>query len=181
MFSTLTKKMPCTEKFLTWILPRTLLVILVLVVCFVVVSNAPRVETGIVEYKFITGKNGHTAHILLVNMDRQNVTVAETIKGIAQRIYDGPSITQALEDEMTKYYTDIQYNVAFRLTRNNTLKSFNVPREVFNAAETNSLMKFEIERRYSNRVTKVITDDSKMLAIDTNHPHVSETRHFMQQ
>lgn len=181
MFRTLTEKMPCTEKFLRWLLPRGLLVILVLVAITVVVNNTPRVETGIVEYKLVTGKNDQTSHILIVSMDRQNVAVAEKIKDIARNLDEGNSVDQRLEDEMSKYYSDIQYSVAFRLTMSNALKIYNVPREVFNAAETNSQMKFEIARPYSNRVTKIITDDSRMLAIDTNHPPVIEIRQFMQQ
>jgi hypothetical protein len=181
MFSTLTEKMPCTKKFLTWILPRGLIMILVLVVGLVVISNTPRVETGIVECKLVTGKNEHRSHILLVSMDRQNIPVAETMKGIVHSNYEGTSIDQALEDEISKYYTDIQYSVAFRLVRNNTLKNFNVRREIFNVAETDSIMKFEIERPYSNEVTRVITNDSRMLAVDSNYPQVTEFRHIMYQ
>lgn len=181
MFSTLTEKMPCTERFLRWILPRSLLVVLVLVVCLVIVNNTPRDETGIVEYKIVTGKNDNTSHILIVSMDRRYIAVAEKIKDIARSLDEGDSVDQRLEEEMSKYYSDIHYNVAFRLIRNNALKSFEVSREVFNTAETNALMKFEIERPYSNKITRVISDDRRMLAIETNHPAISEFRQFMQQ
>jgi len=181
MFRKIAEKMPCTEKFLKWILPRGLLMILVIVVGLVVVGNAPRVETGIVEYKLVTGKNDKTLHILLINVDRKNITVAEKMKDITHGIYEETSIDQALEDEMIKYYTDIQYKVALRLARNNAFKSFIVTRDVYNAAVTNSAVKFEIERPYSNKVTKVITGDSNTLTVGTGHLPVNEIQQFMQQ
>jgi hypothetical protein len=181
MFSTLTKRMPCTEKFLRWILPRGLLTILVLLVCVFIIGNTRRIETGIVEYKLITGKNDQILHVLLVNMDRKNIIVAEKMKDILDSEYSEMPIERALEDEMYRYFTDVQYSVVVRLCRNNTLKSFNVARNIFNVAQTNSMIRFEIANPHSNKITRIVPDDSKMVAVDTNHPHVSEIRHFMQR
>jgi len=181
MFRKIAEKMPCTEKFLKWILPRGLLMILVIVVGLVVVGNAPRVETGIVEYKLVTGKNDKTLHILLINVDRKNITVAEKMKDITHGIYEETSIDQALEDEMIKYYTDIQYKVALRLARNNAFKSFIVTRDVYNAAVTNSAVKFEIEKPYSNKVTRLVTDNNNAIAIGTDYSPVSEIQRFMHE
>lgn len=181
MFREISEKMPCTEKFLRWILPRGLLMILVLVVCVFFIGNTRRIETGIIEYKLITGKNDQIPHVLLVNMDRQNITVAEKMRNIVQSEYAETPIDRALEGEMHRYFTDVQYNVVVRLSRDNTLKSFIVPREVFNAAQTNSMIRFEIATPYSNKITRIVSDDSKMLAVDTNHPPVTETRQVMYQ
>ncbi|KPL13231.1 hypothetical protein AMJ74_05620, partial [candidate division WOR_3 bacterium SM1_77] len=77
MIREIARRRPCTEKFLRWLLPRGLLVVLGLAVCIVVVASAPRVETGNVEYKLVTGKNDEIVHVLLVNMDRRNIVVSE--------------------------------------------------------------------------------------------------------
>ena len=180
MFGKIAKKMPCTEKFLRWILPRGLLIILGLAVCLVIIGNTPRVETGVVEYKLVTGKNDQTSHILLINMNRKNITVTERMRDILPSGYEDIPVNRALESEMHKYYTDIQYKVSLRLSRDNTIKSFIVPRDVFNAAETNSMIKFEIERPYSNKVTRVVTDDNT-LASTAHYPVVNESRHFLHQ
>lgn len=181
MFRKISEKMPCTEKFLRWILPRGLLMILVLVVCVFIIGNTRRIETGIVEYKLITGKNDQVLNVLLVSMDRKNIAVAEKMKDFIHGEYAETSIDRALEHEMHRYFTNVQYNVVVRLSRNNTLKSFNVPRNVFNAARTNSMVRLEIASPYSNKVTRIVPDDSKMIAIDTNHPPVTETRQVMYQ
>lgn len=181
MFNALTKRMPCTEKFLRWILPRGLLMILVLMVCVFIIGNIRRIETGMVEYKLITGKNDQVVHVLLVSMDRKNIAVAEKMKDIIHGEYSGTHIDRALEDEVRRYFSDVQYNVVIRLSRNNTLKSFNVPRDVFNAAQTNSMIRFEIANPYSNKVTRIVPDDRQMIAIDTNHPYINDIRQFMQQ
>jgi hypothetical protein len=181
MFREISEKIPCTEKFLRWVLPRGLLMILVLVVCVFFIGNTRRIETGIVEYKLVTGKKDQIPHVLLVNMGRKNVAVAEKMKDIVHDEYAETPVDRALEDEMHRYFTDVQYNIVVRLSRDNRLKSFSVPRNVFNAAQTNSTIKYEIATPYSNKITRIVPDESRMLAVDTNHPYVSEIRHFMQQ
>jgi len=181
MFRKISEKMPCTEKFLRWILPRGLLMILVLLVCVFIIGNTRRIETGIVEYKLITGKNDQILHVLLVNMDRKNIIVAEKMKDILDSEYSEMPIERALEDEMYRYFTDVQYSVVVRLSRNNRLKSFNVARNIFNATQTNSTIRYEIANPYSNKITRIVPDDGKVVAVDTYYPYVSEIRHFMQR
>lgn len=179
MFRKIAEKMPCTEKFLKWMLPRGLLMILALAVCLVIVGNAPSAETGIVEYKLVTGKNDQTSHVLLINMDGMNITVAERMKDIIHSRYGETPVDRAMEREMHKYYTDIQYKVSLKLSRSDAIKSFVVPRDVYNAAAINSAVKFEIERPYSNKVTRILTVDNEELAIEGDFPRVSEIQQFM--
>ena len=181
MFRKIAEKMPCTEKFLKWILPRGLLMILALVVCLVIIGKAPRVETGIVEYKLVTGKNDQTLHVLLINMDKKNIIIAEKVKDIAGDGSEETSINRTQEREMYKYYTDIQYKVSLKLQRSNAIKSFVVPRDVYNAAATNSVVKFEIERPFSNKVTRIVTDDKNAPVIITDYLPVNENGQFMHQ
>jgi hypothetical protein len=181
MFSTLTRRMPCTEKFLRWILPRGLLTILVLVVCVFIIGNTRRIETGIVEYKLITGENDGVLHVLLVNMNRKNIVVVEKMNDIAHGEYSETSIDRALEDEMNRYFTDVQYNVVVRLSRSNTLENFSVTREIFNDARTNSLIRFEIANPYSNRIIRIVPEDSDMIAVDADYPPANEIRQVMYQ
>ncbi|KPK73874.1 hypothetical protein AMJ87_00030 [candidate division WOR_3 bacterium SM23_60] len=181
MFNTVTKKMPCTEKFLKWILPRGLLMILVFAISLVILGNAPRIETGIVEYKLVTGKNDQTLYVLLINMGGKNIAVAEKMGDILRSGYEETSINRALEREMHKHYDDIQYMVSLKLSSSKTIKSFVVPRDVYNAAVTNSAVKFEIEKPYSNKVTRIVTDDYNGLAVGTDYLPVNERGQFMHQ
>lgn len=181
MIREIAKKRPCTEKFLRWLLPRGLLVVLGLAVCIAFVASAPRVETGNVEYKLVTGKNDEIVHVLLVNMDKRNIVVSERMQEIIPRDYEQMPVSLALENEMSKYYTGIQYKVILRRPGRGTMKSYVVPREVFNAAETNTMMKFEIQGLLSNKVTRMVTDDNKALAIDTNGLQVRDVRQNMHQ
>ena len=180
MFRRIAGKMPCTEKFLKWILPRGLLMILALAVCLVIIGNAPRAETGIVEYKLVTGRNDQTLHVLLINIDEKNIIIAEKAKDIVGDGSEETSINRSQEREMYKYYRDIQYKVSLKLP-NNAIKSFIVPREVYNAAVTNSTVSFEIERPYSNKVTRIVTNDSNPLARGREYLPVNEIQQFMHQ
>ena len=181
MIREIAKKRPCTEKFLRWLLPRGLLVVLGLAVCIVVVASAPRVETGKVEYKLVTGKNDEIVHVLLVNMDRMNIVVSERMQEIIPVNYEQMPVSSALEDEISKYYKDIQYKVILRRFGRNAMKSYVVPREVFNATETNTMVKFETQGLLSNKVTRMVTDDNRALAIDTNGLQVRDVRQNMHQ
>jgi hypothetical protein len=179
MIREIARKRPCTEKFLRWLLPRGLLVVLGLAVCIVVVASAPRVETGNVEYKLVTGKNDEIVHVLLVNMDRRNIVVSERMREIIRADYGQMLVSMALENEMSKYYTGIQYKVILKRSGLSTMKSYVVPREVFNAAETNTMVKFETQGLLSNKVTRMVTDDNKVLIIDTNDLTVRDVRQYM--
>ena len=181
MIREIAKKRPCTEKFLRWLLPRGLLVILGLVICIVVIARLPRVEKGNVEYKLMTAKNDATVHVLLVNMDSRNIVIAERMQEIIPADYEQIPVSLALENEMSKYYNDIQYKVILRRFGRNTMKNYIVPRDVFNAAETNTMVKFETQGLLSNKVTRMLIDDNKALAIDTNDLTVRDVRQIMYQ
>ena len=181
MIREIARRRPCTEKFLRWLLPRGLLVVLGLAVCIVVVASAPRVETGNVEYKLVTGKNDEIVHVLLVNMDRRNIVVSERMQEIIPADYEQMPVSLTLENEMNKYYTGIQYKVILKRYGRSTMKSYVVPREVFNATETNTMVKFETQGLLSNKVTRMVTDDSKAFAIDTNDLPVRDVLQFMHQ
>jgi hypothetical protein len=181
MIREIARKRPCTEKFLRWLLPRGLIMVLGLVMCIVFIASAPRVETGNVEYKLVTGKNDETVHVLLVNMDRRNILVSERMQEIIPADYEQMPVSIALENEMSKYYTGIQYKVILKRSGRSTMKSYVVSREVFNATETNMMVKFETQGLFSNKVTRMVNDDNKALAIDTNDLSVRDFRQIMYQ
>ena len=114
-------------------------------------------------------------------MDRRNIVVAEKMRDIIPADYEQMPIDQKLENKIREHYTDIQYKVILKLSKGNTIKSYVVPREVFNAAETNSLVKLQTEGIFSNRVREIVSDDDNMFAIDANNPPASDIRQFMHQ
>ncbi len=180
MFSTLTKRMPCTDRFIKWILPRGLLAILAICVCVFIIGNSRRIETGIVEYKLITGKSDGDVHVLMVCTGRNNLLIAPGMQDIVSAGYDHALIDHGLEVELRDHYTDIKYNVVMKLAGQDLMKSYVVPKDVFNNTETNSRMKLEIEKPGSNMVTKIVRDQHRSVN-EIYCPPVNRTSQFMYQ
>jgi hypothetical protein len=80
MFKKIAEEIPCTEKFLRWLLPRGIVVCLGLVATVVILGYAPRVETGIVEYKLVAGKSGQQLHVLWLDTGGRAITIAEDLR-----------------------------------------------------------------------------------------------------
>jgi len=182
MFKKIVQKMPCTEKFLQWILPRGLLVMLALATSVFFVGYAPRVESGIVEYKVVTGRDDHGPHVLILQTDHGTAVLDEEIKGDALRNGASLFVDESLEDEIGLHYTDIEYRVSVILSGTNKVQIFSVPRDFFNFVETNTAVRFEIDKPHSDKIRRLIGDEqSNPRAIRSYDPEYSGLRQFMYQ
>jgi hypothetical protein len=182
MFKKIIKKMPCTEKFLQWVLPRGAFVMLALAVGLLFLGYAPRVETGTVEYKIVTGSNEHGPQVLILQTDSVTLFIADEIRDSIQRDTGVFTFDQGLEDEISRFHNDIQYRLSVRLAGTGRANIFYVPRQVFNGIRTNDLVRFEIEKPHSNRINRMINKMAEnTLATDSYFPEYSGLRHFMSQ
>lgn len=179
MFKKIAKEIPCTEKFLRWLLPRGIVVCLGLVATLVILGYAPRVETGIVEYKLVTGMNDQQLHVLWLDSGGRAITIAENLRGGITHD-DDLKVSQTFENRIKQNFSDIQYRASVRLCGTGRVHSFNISREVFNVIETNSVIKFEIERPHSYKIRKVVSElDYSGLVSEPAYPDPNYMRQFM--
>ena len=158
MFKKIAKKIPCTEKFLRWLIPRGIVVGLGLIATLIIMGYAPRVQTGIVEYKLVTGTSDQELNVLWLDTDGRAITIAEDLRDRIE--YDDDLlVSQAFENRIRQKFTDIQYRASVRLCGTDRVHNFNVSREVFNVIKTNSVINFETEKLHRNKIRRIINGD----------------------
>ena len=180
MFKKIAKKMPCTESFLKWMFPRGILVILALIVSVFFIGYAPRIETGLVEYKMVTGCKEQCSHVLMLKTTGKAVLLAEEIK--MEMLHDTGFfvIDEELENRLSSSYTNIGYCISVRKPGSSNSSFLCVPREIFNSVRTNSLVKLEIQGPRSNKVKRVVNEMADIsLRNDGLFPEYNGSRHFM--
>jgi|GEM_PF-3845805 len=124
----------------------------------------PRVQTGIVEYKLITGMNDQQLYVLWLDTGGRAITIAENLRGgIAHD--DDLKVSQTFENRIKHNFTDIQYRASIRLCGANRIHSFSVSRDVFNAIEVNSVFKFETQRSSSHKIRKIEKENDYVLFV----------------
>ena len=180
MFKHIAEEIPCTEKFLRWLLPRGIVVCLGLVAILIILGYAPRVQTGFVEYKLVTGMKDQKLDVLWIDTDGRAVAVAEDVRNDIRYIDDEQKSDEPLEDKILQKYTDIQYRVSVRLCGTDRVHSFILPRDVFNAIETNSIVKFETERPHTYKIRQVVSGpDYSRLISEPAYPDPNYLRQYM--
>ena len=182
MFKKIVKKMPATECFLKWALPRGMVVGLALIVSVFFIGYAPRIETGLVEYKMVTGCKEHCSHVLMLKTASKAVLLAEEIN--MEMLHDTAFfiIDEELESKIASSYTNIGYCISVRKPGSSNSSFFCVPREIFNSVRTNSLVKLEIQGHRSNKVKRVVNEMVDIsLHNDGLYPEYDGSRSFMCQ
>jgi hypothetical protein len=182
MFKNIARKMPCTERFLRWVLPRGIVVGLALVASIFFIGYAPRIETGVVEYKMVTGCKEHCPHVLMLKTASKAIVVAEEMDTDMLRDTGVFVIDEELEDKLSSSYSDIGYCISVRMPGSNNTTCFSVPREVFNNLRTNSVVRFEMQGPRSTKIKRVINEIAySRLRNDRHFPEYNGLRHFMSQ
>jgi hypothetical protein len=180
MFKKIAKRMPCTEGFLNWLFPRGIVVGLALIASLFFIGYAPRIETGLVEYKMVTGCKEHCSHVLMLKTASKAVLLAEEME--MDMLHDtGFSIVdEDLENRFSSSYSDIKYCISVRNPESKKTTCFPVPREVFNRIRTNSVVRFETRgprgARIKRNVPKIADNQRRN---DAYFPEYSGLRHFM--
>jgi len=182
MFNSIVKKMPATESFLKWVLPRGMVIGLALIVSVFFIGYAPRIETGLVEYKMVTGCKEHCSHVLMLKTTSKAVLIAEEIKMEMLRDTGFFVIDEELESKISSSYTNIGYCISVRKPGSGNSAFFCVPREIFNSVRTNSLVKLEIQGPRSNKVKRIVNQMADISSRNDGHfPEYNGSRHFMCQ
>ena len=182
MFRKIARNMPCTESFLKWMLPRGIIFGLALIACIFFIGYAPRIETGIVEYKMVTGCKECCSHVLMLKTANKTVMIAEDVENDVVGDNGLFVVNKELEGRLSSSYSEIKYCISIRTPGSNNTNCLSVPREVFNGIRTNSVVRFEVQGARASRIKKMdaeIVDNSVH-----NHrrfPEYSGWRHFMNQ
>ena len=180
MFKKIVKKMPCTESFLRWALPRGILVGLALIVSVFFIGYAPRIETGLVEYKMVTGCKEHCSHVLMLKTASKSILLAEEINTDMLRDTGFFVVDEELENRLSSSYSDIRYCISVRDPESKKTTCFPVPRGVFNSIKTNSVVRFETQGLRSAKIRENVQKIAdNRLRNDVHFPEYSGNRHFM--
>ncbi|UCD06050.1 MAG: hypothetical protein JSV98_02125 [candidate division WOR-3 bacterium] len=182
MFKKIVKKMPATESFLKWALPRGMVIGLALIVSVFFIGYAPRIETGLVECKMVTGCKEDCSHVLMLKTTSKAVLLADEIKMDMLRDTGFFIVDEELESKISSSYTNVGYCISMRKPGSGKTVFFCVPREIFNSVRTNSLVKLEIQGPRSNKVRRVVNEMADItLRNDGHYPEYNGSRHFMCQ
>jgi len=182
MLKKIAKKMPCTESFLKWLLPRGIVVGLALIACIFFIGYAPRTETGVVEYKMVTGCKECCSHVLMLKTASKAVMIAEDVENYIVGDSGVFVVNDELEGQLSSSYSEIRYCISIRTPGSNNTNCLSVPREVFNSIRTNAVVKFEVQGARASRIKK---RDAEIAANSVHNrgrfPEYSGWRHFMSQ
>jgi hypothetical protein len=182
MLEKIARKMPCTERFLRWLLPRGIFVSLALIACIFFIGYAPRVKTGIVEYKMVTGCKEGCSHVLVLKTVSKVLTVAEDIEDDISGDSGLFIVNEEQEGRLSSSYSDIRYCISIRTPGSSNTNCLSVPREIFNSIRTNSVVKFDVRGARASRIKKMdaeIADNA--IRKYGRFPEGSGWRHFMNQ
>ena len=185
MFKKIAKKMPCTERFLKWLVPRGIIVGLALIACIFFIGYAPRIETGVVEYKMVTGCKECCSHVLVLKTANKAVVVAEDVGNNIVGDSGLFIVDKELEGRLSSSYSDVRYCISIRTSRSNSTNCLSVPREVFNSIRTNSVVKFEVRGAHASRIKKMDDEIADNGVYNRGrfpeYPEYGTWRHFMSQ
>ncbi len=182
MFKNIIKKMPCTESFLKWLLPRGIVVGLALIACIFYVGYAPRIETGVVEYKMVTGCNECCSHVLVLKTTNKAVVVADDVENNIVGDSGLFIVDKELEDRFSSSYSDVRYCISIRTPGSENTTCLSVPREVFNSIRMNSVVKFEVQGARASRIKKINAEIADNGVHNREpYPGYGTWRHFMSQ
>ncbi|UCF71675.1 MAG: hypothetical protein JSW49_05230 [candidate division WOR-3 bacterium] len=182
MLKKIVKRIPCTESFLKWMLPRGMVMAVVLIASVFFIGYAPRIETGLVDCKMVTGCKEQCSHILMLKTTSKAVLLAEEIKIDMLRDTGFFVIDEELEGKISSSYTNVGYCISVRKPGSSSTAFFSVPREIFNSVRTNSFVKLEIQGPRSNKVRRVVNQMADIsLRNDGHFPEYNGLRHFMSQ
>jgi hypothetical protein len=182
MLKKIARKMPCTESFLKWLLPRGIVIGLVLVASIFFIGYAPSIKTGVVEYKMVTGCKEHCPHVLMLKTLSKAVMVAEEMEIEMLRDTGLFVIDEELENRLSGSYSDIRYCISVRMGGTNNTASFCVPREIFNGIKPNAVIRLEMRGQRSTKIKRVVNEIAEnRLRKHGYFPEYSGLRHFAHQ
>ncbi|MDH4212110.1 MAG: hypothetical protein OEV79_11755 [candidate division WOR-3 bacterium] len=182
MLKNIARKMPCTEGFLKWVLPRGIVVGLALIASVFFIGYAPRIETGVVEYKMVTGCREHCSHVLMLKTASKAVMLAEETNDAVLHDTGFFVIDEELEHRLSSSYSDIRYCISVRIPGSDNTTCLAVPREIFNGLRTNSVVRFEIRGRRSNEIKRIVNEIADNgFRNDRHFPEYNGLRHFVNQ
>ncbi len=169
------------EKSVGWLLSRGTLVLVALVAMIVLSTHAPRTQAGLVEYKYITGVSDGNVHVLMLNVDGKVVASAAESENDMGFSGKGLVVDGIMENEIMERYNDLEYRASIRSPKTDRSKIFTVSRDIFNTLEIGSTVKFEIDMPRGDKIRKLITEDTNIIANDSYYPEVQTVRQYRPQ
>lgn len=120
-------------------------------------SYSPLVESGTVEYKLITGQDANKQNVILLDMGNEIVHSDRRLECYLSPNCRNLTVDGCLEHKLCEDYTDVQYRVAIRL-KGNITKSYDVPKEVFNAVAVDKTVQYHVEKPHGAKIRRLVAN-----------------------
>jgi len=117
-------------------------------------ERKPRVETGTLEYRMVTGlKQGIFQVILIETSDRYFIldsTFRETLTPS-----EGELITRPKQLKLMESYQNLEYRIGFKEESSQTSPAYRVTRELFNSVNFGDPIRYEVNKKQKDALIQL--------------------------
>jgi hypothetical protein len=115
----------------------------------------PRIETGNLEYRMVTGYRNGTLQLIMMEVSDSYIIPDTTYR----KDFDGSQeelVSRPLQLKMMENFENIEYRVGFSVgSKNLTKPSYRVTREIFNAVKFDKSQKYEIDKKLKDVIVRL--------------------------
>lgn len=162
------------------ILFRVLMIFMAGIVGIFIGGYSPLVESGTVEYKLITGQDANNHNVMLLDMGDEIVHTDHDLECYFTPICRNLTVEGCLEEKIKEDYTGVEYRVTIRVN-GNTTKSYNVPKDVFNALAVDKTVQYQVEKPHGTKIRRLVANTShKNVMTRRDYPVLDNWGQYMQ-
>ncbi len=115
----------------------------------------PHYEVGQMEYRLVTGIQGNSFEIIMLETAKQYTVLDAEFKEIFEH-NDAEVISRPEQLKLLQKYKDLQYRVSINNLAKERKAQFRLSREHFNMMRFNTTIQFEIDRKVKDSIISIV-------------------------
>ncbi len=119
-------------------------------------EKKPRIETGSLEFRMVTGLQDGTFQVILIETPDRYVILDSTYRD-ALNLDDEEMISRPEQLKLLEKYQNIEYRIGFNEESTATKPSYRVTREVFNTADFGNPIRYEVSKQTKDALVRLVT------------------------
>jgi len=118
-------------------------------------EKKPRVETGTLEYRMVTGVNKGNFQLIVMEIPESFIIPDSAYR----KVFDNSQaelVSRPLQVKMMETFQNIEYKIGINEESSRTKPTYRVTREVFNSVRFGVPLKYEIDKKQKDGIIKLV-------------------------